>query len=169
MSLIQPVSHIQVIPNPNAVCYRYIGPQRVVLVMLEAVATGLQRNAKSNIMDLLNILSQVLSWCKLTKLHGNKPNKSPLPMPAKNSIHSLLAEEIISLLKWVLVDGICPACFWTILSSSCTMTGAQRPQGTEFFIIININRNFSRSEDVLLDKIKESWIFVWGLSHLFKS
>lgn len=165
MSLIQPVSHIQVIPTPNAVCYRYIDPQRVVLVMLEAVATALQRNAKSNIMDLLNILSQVLSWCKLTELHGNKPKKTP-PMPAKNSIHSLLAEQIISHLKWVLRDGICPACFWAVLPSSWTMTGAQRP---EFFIIININRNFSRSEDVLLDKTKESWIFVWGLSHLFKS
>lgn len=64
-------------PAPQAVCYRYIDPERVILVMLEAVATGLQRNAKSHIMDLLNIQSQVLSWCKLTELHGNKPRKPP--------------------------------------------------------------------------------------------
>lgn len=40
--------------------------------MLKDVSTELQRNAETDIKDLLNILSQVLSWCKLTQLHGNK-------------------------------------------------------------------------------------------------
>ena len=62
----------QVIPAPSTIYIRYIDPERLLLVMSEAVSTGLQRNAKSDIRGLLNILHQVLSWCKLAQLHGNK-------------------------------------------------------------------------------------------------
>lgn len=61
----------QVNGGTGAICFRYIDPEKVLLVMLKTVSTGLQRNAKSDIRGLLNILSQVLRWCKLTQLHGN--------------------------------------------------------------------------------------------------
>lgn len=62
----------QLITGTSAICFRYADPEKVLLVMLKAVPTGLQRNAKSDIGGLLNILSQVLRWCKLTQPHGNK-------------------------------------------------------------------------------------------------